>query len=275
MSTASRVRRSLEPAVSHRWLAVSAIFLLLWALLASPARAETSNSADQLVDLANSSRAAAGLPAYSVAADLSHVARQQAVRMANEHHIFHNPNLRTDVADWYMVGENVGVGQSPEQIHAAFMASPTHRADILSSDFTEIGVGFAVGDDRRLYVSEVFRLREAHVVTVAQPIAALPEPAPAAPAFAPAPAPAPAPTTTTAEVIPTTSTTRTMPTPTAVDMRAATAVAAHRAIAPASPARPRPQWGALAASLLAAALAFGVLSAHVAHATSSDDAQRR
>ena len=227
-----------------RWF-VGLVVLVM--LLTSPARAGTANAADRLVDLANASRDSAGLPEYRVVADLNHVARQQAARMATAHRIFHNPNLTTEVPDWFMVGENVGVGQSPQQIHTAFMASPIHRADILSADFAEIGVGFAVGTDRRLYVSEVFRLREPHAAPAALPIVA-PQlqldavPAPAAPTTT-----AP---TTAPEVTPTT------PTPAAIDTRAA--------IAASSPAQPQPQWGGRAASLFAAALAFGVLSAHVA-----------
>ncbi|MEY2422537.1 MAG: hypothetical protein QOI95_2604 [Acidimicrobiaceae bacterium] len=78
--------------------------------------------------------------------------------MAAEHRIFHNANLASDVTDWEMAGENVGVGATADGLHQALMRSPDHRSNILSPDFTEIGVGVVVGDDGRMYVSEVFRL---------------------------------------------------------------------------------------------------------------------
>jgi hypothetical protein len=39
---------------------------------------------------------------------------------------------------------------------AAFMQSPGHRANILDSDFTEIGIGVVVTSDR-IWVTQVFR----------------------------------------------------------------------------------------------------------------------
>jgi hypothetical protein len=266
---------------------VAALVLLLLALsgfLASPARASARNQAEQFVDLANQSRDAAGMPEYVVAADLSEVAVQQAARMADAHNIFHNPNLKTEVADWYMVGENVGVGSSPHQIHDAFMASPTHRADLLSADFEEIGVGLVVGDDRRLYVSEVFRLREERSATAVEPDAAPQPQPPVAPTPAPASTPAPtvpvsapvpvtvpvpvtAPTSTstsTSMMTTTTSIMLTTPSPTAMDAHDQIEIAMARRIASTSRAPAPPQLGTFAASLAAAALAIGVLCLHLA-----------
>ncbi len=49
---------------------------------------------------------------------------------------------------WY-VGENIAYGSgdrsSPRSIRAAWMKSPPHRANILSSSFREIGIGLALG----------------------------------------------------------------------------------------------------------------------------------
>lgn len=169
----------------RRVLVVCSIALWLVLAAATPAAAETS-AGGRLLELASSDRGASGLPGYRTEADLADVARRHAERMAAEHRIFHNPNLGGDVEGWEQVGENVGVGQSPDELHAAFMESPTHRANLMSTSFKEIGIGTVQGDDGRLYVAQVFRLRR-------QPTPA-PGPAPAsAPAPAPVPAPAPAP----------------------------------------------------------------------------------
>jgi hypothetical protein len=138
-----------------------------------------------------SERSGAGLTPYAGAGDLVDVARRHAARMAAEGRLHHNPSLGSEVQDWEAVGENVGVGASVDDIHRAFMASASHRHAILSTAFTEVGLGVAFGPDGRLWVAQVFRRPMA---------AAAPAPAPAAaPAAkvaarsAPAPRPAPDP----------------------------------------------------------------------------------
>lgn len=142
----------------------------------------------------NSARAAAGLPGFAYASDLASVAQGQAQRMAADLHIFHNPNLGSEVEGWQMAGENVGVGADAQAVHDAFMASPRHRDNILSSSFTEFGIGTTVGSDGRLYVAEVFRLPEAAPEAAPAP-AQEPAPEPTSdPAVAPDAAPIPDPT---------------------------------------------------------------------------------
>jgi uncharacterized protein YkwD len=50
---------------------------------------------------------------------------------------------------WWVVGENIawatGALSTPEGVVAAWMASPGHRANILSADYGEMGVGVALG----------------------------------------------------------------------------------------------------------------------------------
>ena len=53
-------------------------------------------------------------------------------------------------------GENIGMGQSPAGIQSSLMGSPGHRGNILSPDFTELGVGAASNADG-LYITQIFR----------------------------------------------------------------------------------------------------------------------
>ena len=129
-------------------------------IIGAPGAHAAGGTASQLGAETNASRADAGLPGYAYMRDLSLVALGQAQRMADAGQIYHNPNLSTEVSGWRKSGENVGVGADPDQIHQAFMASPSHRANILSSTFTELGIATVVGGDGRLYVAEVFRLPE-------------------------------------------------------------------------------------------------------------------
>lgn len=243
----------------HRFFALVAAALALALFFASPVFAGGEDPPAAFVRLTNEARAANGLASYAVAADLADVAAQQAQRMAAQHQIFHNPNLGSDVSNWRAVGENVGVGASPPDIHDAFMASPHHRDNILSGTYTEIGVGVAQGDDGRMYVSEVFRL------PMNSESAADPEPAPdpepvAAPAPAPrheappAPTPDPEPTTSTTELTTTTTSTTVAPTTTRPYELHAQPVAAVRNASSDS--------GKQAAALVAALFVGGVLAAH-------------
>lgn len=157
-------------ALATAGLAVLAVLALL-----TPAHASAEAEAE-FTTRANDARAEAGRSAYATRSDLVEVARRHAARMAAEGRIYHNPNLRDDVAGWRAVGENVGMGGSAARIHDAFMASPSHRANILDREFTEVGMGTAVDADGTLFVVQVFRL----------PMAASPSPAAISPATKPA-----------------------------------------------------------------------------------------
>ena len=104
-----------------------------------------------------SARWSAHLAGYVSRPDLVVVARRQAARMAAQRRPFHNPDLGREVTGWQLVGENVGRGSTVAGIHRAFMSSSSHRANILSRGFTEIGMGTAVDAHGVLYVAQVFR----------------------------------------------------------------------------------------------------------------------
>jgi uncharacterized protein YkwD len=58
------------------------------------------------------------------------------------------------------VGENIAIYTSVARAEAAFMNEPrfakNHRANILSPDFTDGGIGIATGPDGRLYITQDF-----------------------------------------------------------------------------------------------------------------------
>jgi hypothetical protein len=93
-----------------------------------------------------------------VSSDLSSIANRWAAHMAANRSLAHNPNATSEVCCWQAMGENVGVGGSVSQIQSAFMGSSPHRANILSTTYTQVGIGTARGSDGQLYVDELFRL---------------------------------------------------------------------------------------------------------------------
>lgn len=110
--------------------------------------------ASVLVDLTNIDRAGEGLHSLTVNSTLVEAAQLKANDMAAKGYFAHNsPDGKTP---WYWLGEagysfsyageNLAVffGDS-EDVSRAWMNSPSHRANILNSHFTEIGIATAEG----------------------------------------------------------------------------------------------------------------------------------
>lgn len=168
------------------------ILALLLALpIAAPAAIAGPGEGDMLARI-NASRSANGLPALANHGSLVSFARNHSVAMAGTDSIWHSSNLGSAASGWSRIGENVGRGPNVPTLHAAFMASSGHRANILG-DFTHAGVGTYVTDAGMMYVTVVFmksKSAPATTTTVAPTTTA-------APTTTVAPAKAPAATTTT------------------------------------------------------------------------------
>lgn len=114
----------------------------------------------EVVRLANVERAAAGRPELAshpavTQAALAHSADQAATgRMSHTGSDGSDAGTRLTRAgfEWRTWGENVAVGQrTAADVMAAWMASPGHRANILSTSFTTVGVGVATDASGRPY----------------------------------------------------------------------------------------------------------------------------
>ena len=172
-----------------------ALTLALLPPLTGPAHADAGLES-AFVTAANDARAAQGLPALAVAGDLTSAARAHSGVMGNSANLHHNPNLGSSVGGWQKLGENVGRGPSVGAIHRALMDSPSHRANILGGDWTQIGVGVVVVDGQ-VWVTQMFRQPVGASAPAPKPQQ---EPAPAPePAASPEPAPEPAPATAAAD----------------------------------------------------------------------------
>ena len=86
---------------------------------------------------------------------LTLVARRWAQSMARSNRLAHNPSVTRQVRSWRYLGENVGVGGSTSTLHRAFVRSAPHRANVVSSRYTHVGVGVAYARGR-MWVVEVF-----------------------------------------------------------------------------------------------------------------------
>ena len=105
----------------------------------------------EVVRLVNAERAKQGLSPLRENWQLSRVARFKSQDMRDNRYFSHNsPTYGTPFQmiksfgiSYRAAGENIARGQrTPEAVVAAWMNSAGHRANILSSSFTEIGVGY-------------------------------------------------------------------------------------------------------------------------------------
>lgn len=141
----------------------------------------------RLLASANTERGALGAPRLSTHDELTALAREHAARMARDGRIYHSEDLFASVGSLGagVLGENVGTGCSADQLHAAFMSSPEHRANVVDGRFTRVGMAAASNDDGVLYVVQAFG-------AFPEPEPATPPPPPPSPPPSPAPAPEPA-----------------------------------------------------------------------------------
>jgi uncharacterized protein YkwD len=109
--------------------------------------------AAQVVALINAERVARDLPALRVDAALHRDAQAYAESMASTGHFSHRGGDGSTITDraeaagyarWRFLGENLARGQqSAARAVAAWLASPSHRANLLTDEASEIGVGYA------------------------------------------------------------------------------------------------------------------------------------
>ena len=112
----------------------------------------------QVLDLVNAERAKQDLPPYKRVADLDRSARYHSADMGQDNYFDHNTYDRsggtlvyvcdtwTRIGKYYSgaMGENIAAGYStPQDVMTAWMNSSGHRANILSTNNWEIGIGYA------------------------------------------------------------------------------------------------------------------------------------
>ncbi|HEX2687718.1 MAG TPA: CAP domain-containing protein [Kofleriaceae bacterium] len=120
-----------------------------------------------LADL-NRDRTAAGLPALSRDDRLAAVARSHSEEMHRTHVVAHispttgsaGDRVRAAKIKTSVVLENVARAYGVNEAHDGLMNSPGHRANIMSSVATQIGIGVVFGEEvsgrREMFITQVF-----------------------------------------------------------------------------------------------------------------------
>ncbi|WZL74201.1 SafA/ExsA family spore coat assembly protein [Clostridiaceae bacterium 35-E11] len=119
----------------------------------------------EVVRLVNVERAKAGLQPLKENWELSRVARYKSKDMMERKYFSHtSPTygspfemMKNFGISYAYAGENIAMGQrTPEEVMKGWMNSPGHRKNILSPNFIQIGVGYAVNGNGTKYWTQMF-----------------------------------------------------------------------------------------------------------------------
>ncbi|MEZ5138414.1 MAG: CAP domain-containing protein [Acidimicrobiales bacterium] len=114
-----------------------------------------SSSQNEVLTELNADRKANRLSALAVQADAQAKAQAWAERLARENKLYHSTLSDGIKVRWCSLGENVGYGGSVAAIEDAYMRSSGHRANILSTKWNGVGVGYA-RNGNRIFTVQVF-----------------------------------------------------------------------------------------------------------------------
>ena len=117
----------------------------------APTTGNVSQYVQQVIDLTNAQRSKNGLPALKADTQLNGVAQKKSLDMQQKNYFSHTSptygspfDMMRDFGVTYKsAGENIAQGQrTPQEVVTAWMNSEGHRRNILSANFTHIGVGY-------------------------------------------------------------------------------------------------------------------------------------
>ena len=100
----------------------------------------------------NADRQTHSLRTLGVQGDAQTKAQAWAEKLARENRLYHSVLSDGIRVRWCSIGENVGYGPNVPSIEDAYMNSPGHRANILSTTWNGVGVGVAHNGSRTFTV---------------------------------------------------------------------------------------------------------------------------
>ncbi len=115
--------------------------------------AALSSQEQEMLRLLNAARAQNNLPALQIDMKVTNVARIKSQDMIDNNYFSHNSPkygspfdmMKSFNISYVQAGENIAGNQTVQNAHNALMNSPGHRKNILSPDFTHIGIGIKKG----------------------------------------------------------------------------------------------------------------------------------
>ncbi len=131
-----------------------------------PKKFENNANETKVFELTNLERKKKELPPLKLNLALSKIARAHSENMAKQEKMEHTlddkspfDRIRAAGYNFARAGENIAFGEKGarlENIMKAWIESEPHAANILHTEFTEIGVGVIVAKGGQLYFTQVF-----------------------------------------------------------------------------------------------------------------------
>jgi len=129
-----------------------------------PVAGGVSAAMQQALNLLNADRAASGLPPVRMSLQLNKLADNYAHDLIARHFFAHNnpegqspfDRMRQQGIPFGYAGENLAINTGIPSAEQAFMNSPGHRANILNSHYTQVGIGVGFGPQGTVYVVQEF-----------------------------------------------------------------------------------------------------------------------
>lgn len=126
---------------------------------------EIPAQAEQVLNLVNAERKKKGLKALTLSNELTNIATLKSSDMAKKNYFSHtSPTYGTPFEmlqqfgiSYSSAGENIAAGQkTADDVMQSWLNSSGHRANILSSKYTELGVGYYKGGSYGVYWTQLF-----------------------------------------------------------------------------------------------------------------------
>lgn len=196
-----------KPLAIYCLILISVKILAIVAILIAPSPAQLASGVDtgSLVSLANQERTSRGIDSLNVNTTLTSAANAKAQYML-DHDVFEHGDpwtfIRNAGYDYLYAGENIAMDfPTADTVHAAWMASASHRANILRTQYQDIGIAAVAGhfqDHDTIMVVQMFGSPKVKGSTTPPPTpTATPTPTPTAtPVVTATPASTPTPTAT-------------------------------------------------------------------------------
>ena len=129
-----------------------------------PSPADLTSLEQQMLQLINNDRIAHGLQPLQIDMDLTRVARLKSQDIANNNYFAHeSPTygtvfdmLRANGISFLRGGENLSKAGNVLVSHMRLMNSTSHRANLLTPQYTHVGIGIVYNNPSGIIVTEVF-----------------------------------------------------------------------------------------------------------------------
>lgn len=127
------------------------------------AGAGAGTDADAVLAMLNAARKSEGLKELQRDGTLDKIAQDHSTLMRDQRTVGHDvgdgelsDRLTAANVSFRLRGENLAAAASAVRAHRALWLSPSHRANLLDTRFSRVGIGVTKSEDGRLWVTEVF-----------------------------------------------------------------------------------------------------------------------